>query len=219
MSPSLSPVERARLYARAMPSAISGSGGHSQTFALAVALAHGFNLHESDCWVILLEYNATCQPPWGEGQLRHKMKDAYNTEHTKPRGWLLGDDTMLEPRRMDATKGTSVTQSGKVKVNLGAVPAVPKVLGYALTLPKKATSLAVTTALPTSATFLSSSTLARRRSSSPSSSRATSLLPPLPTAVASPCTLGCVSTHEILRNGRFADRRCSTIFPITNQMR
>lgn len=130
MSPALSPVERARLYARAMPPAISGSGGHSQTFALAVALAHGFNLHEADCWAILTEYNAGCQPPWSERDLRHKMRDAYNTEHSKPRGWLLGDDTMLEPRRMDAAKTNSVTQSGKFKVNLGSVGTVPNERTY-----------------------------------------------------------------------------------------
>jgi RecA-family ATPase len=121
----LTPTERARLYTKAMPPAISGSGGHSQTFALAVALAHGFNLHEADCWGILQEYNTTCSPPWGERELRHKMKDAYNTPHTKPLGWLLQDDTMLEPRKMNASKTSTVTQSGKFKVNLGSLAEVP----------------------------------------------------------------------------------------------
>lgn len=121
----LTPAERARLYAKAMPPAVSGQGGHSQTFALAVALAHGFNLNESDCWGILQDYNTTCSPPWSERDLRHKMRDAYNTPHTKPRGWLLQDDTMLEPRRMDASKTPTVTQSGKFKVNLGNLPSVP----------------------------------------------------------------------------------------------
>lgn len=121
----LTPAERAKLYAKAMPPAISGSGGHSQTFALAVALAHGFNLNESECWAILQDYNTTCSPPWGERDLRHKMRDAYNTPHTKPRGWLLQDDTMLEPRRMDASKTPTVTQSGKFKVNLGNLASVP----------------------------------------------------------------------------------------------
>lgn len=107
-----------------MPPAISGSGGHSQTYALAVALAHGFNLNEADCWKLMTDYNATCSPPWGERDLRHKIRDAYNTPHTKPRGWLLNDDTMLEPRRMDA-KVNTVTQSGKFKVNLGEARSVP----------------------------------------------------------------------------------------------
>jgi RecA-family ATPase len=121
----MTPYERASLYAKAMPPAISGSGGHSQTFALAVALAHGFNLNENDCWGILQAYNTTCSPPWSERDLRHKMRDAYNTPHSKPRGWLLNDDTMLEPRRMNADKTSTVTQSGKFKVNLGNLPSVP----------------------------------------------------------------------------------------------
>ena len=121
----MTPYERASLYTKAMPPAISGSGGHSQTFALAVALGHGFNLNEADCWKLLTDYNATCSPPWGERDLRHKMRDAYNTQHTKARGWLLNDDTMLEPRRMNAEKTSTVTQSGKFKVNLGNLPSVP----------------------------------------------------------------------------------------------
>ncbi|NBO52236.1 MAG: hypothetical protein EBU83_02200 [bacterium] len=131
MSALPSPIERARLYARACPPAISGSGGHSTTFQLAVALAHGFNLNESDCWDILNEWNAGCQPPWGERDLRHKMRDAYHTQHTKPRGWLLGDDTMLEPRKLGGAGQNTVTQSGKFKVNLGSVGTIPSEKTYA----------------------------------------------------------------------------------------
>lgn len=119
-----SPTERARLYANTLEPAVSGSGGHAQTFRLAVALAHGFNLNESDCLAIMQEWNAQCQPPWNDKDLRHKIRDAYNTTHPQPRGWLLMDDTMLEPRKMNAGK-SSVTQSGKFKVNLGTAKQIP----------------------------------------------------------------------------------------------
>jgi hypothetical protein len=74
-----------------MPDAIAGQGGHDQTYAVAVALAHGFALSEADSWAILDEYNRTrCQPPWTEAELRHKLSDAVNRAHDKPRGHLLG---------------------------------------------------------------------------------------------------------------------------------
>jgi len=124
----LTPYERASRYASAMPPAISGSGGHSQTFALAVALAHGFNLSEAETTALMNAYNLKCSPPWSERDLRHKIKDAYNTPHSKPRGWMLDDNTNLEPRKMNAT--TSVTQSGKFKVNLAGAKPVPDVEAF-----------------------------------------------------------------------------------------
>ncbi len=112
----LSPYERAARYAAAMPPAIAGQQGHSQTFALAVALAHGFNLSEAETNALMVAYNLKCSPPWSDRELKHKVKDAYNTPHSKPRGWLLDDNTNLEPRKRSTVQ--TVTQSGKFKVNL-----------------------------------------------------------------------------------------------------
>jgi RecA-family ATPase len=122
--PPLSPYERASRYASAMPPAIAGSGGHSQTFALAVALAHGFNLAEAETSALMTAYNLKCSPPWNERELKHKIKDAYNTPHSKPRGWMLDDNANLEPRRMMPSQ--TVTQSGKFKVNLANARHVPE---------------------------------------------------------------------------------------------
>lgn len=122
--PPLSPYERASRYAAAMPPAIAGTGGHSQTFALAVALAHGFNLAEAETTILMMGYNLKCSPPWNERELKHKIKDAYNTPHSKPRGWMLDDNANLEPRRMLPTQ--TVTQSGKFKVNLANARHVPE---------------------------------------------------------------------------------------------
>lgn len=123
--PPLSPYERASRYAAAMPPAIAGTGGHSQTFALAVALAHGFNLSEAETTILMMGYNMKCSPPWNERELKHKIKDAYNTPHSKPRGWMLDDNANLEPRKMLPSSQT-VTQSGKFKVNLANARSVPE---------------------------------------------------------------------------------------------
>jgi len=74
--------DRAAAYLAKIPSAISGSGGHNQTFAAARALA-GYlvkGLPESYCWGLLCEYNRRCEPPWTERELAHKWTDAKNAE-------------------------------------------------------------------------------------------------------------------------------------------
>ena len=122
MSTSVSVVERARRYVQKIAPAVSGQGGHSQTYWVASALTNGFNLSEEDAMTVLLEYNASCQPPWNEKELRHKLRQSITSSHDRPRGWLLQDGTYLEPRRFTKTQ---VTQSGKFKVDLGGVAAVP----------------------------------------------------------------------------------------------
>ena len=82
-----------------MAPAISGSGGHNATFAVAVALRHGFDLGEEEAWPILLDYNQRCQPPWSERELRHKLASAGNLQrHSKPRGYLLGTSIPKPPK-------------------------------------------------------------------------------------------------------------------------
>lgn len=119
----LTPYERAKLYISKCPPAVSGQNGHSQTYAVAVAIAHGFNLSEEESYEILSQYNAFCSPAWSERELRHKIKHAITKSHDKPRGWLLQDGSSLEPRKF--AKTSSVTQSGKFKVSLEAATEVP----------------------------------------------------------------------------------------------
>jgi hypothetical protein len=103
-------TERAAAYVANMPSAISGQGGHQATFAVASALIHGFALYEEQAWPIMCEYNARCQPPWSEAELRHKLADAAKlTRHPKLRGHLSGIT------HRDAV-GISIPQLFKVKL-------------------------------------------------------------------------------------------------------
>ena len=88
---------RAIAYLNAMPPAIAGSGGHSQTYAAATALVHGFGLDPAVSLTILAEhYNPRCSPPWSEKELQHKINQAATKPHDRPFGWLR-DDGPIEP--------------------------------------------------------------------------------------------------------------------------
>jgi replicative DNA helicase len=69
-------VDRARKYLAKVPPAISGSKGHHQTFHAACVLVLGFGLSDQEAYTLLAEWNLTCQPPWGEHDLRRKLSEA-----------------------------------------------------------------------------------------------------------------------------------------------
>lgn len=89
----LTSIDRARRYLTEIPGAVSGSGGHNQTFAAACALVNGFALSEHDAFALLAaEYNQRCSPPWSDRELWHKIKSAAAATQDKPRGHLLGTE-------------------------------------------------------------------------------------------------------------------------------
>lgn len=80
---------RAIAYLNAMPPAVSGSGGHAQTYAAATAMVHGFGIATGQSLRLLAEhYNPRCEPPWSERELQHKVDDAATKTHARPFGWL-----------------------------------------------------------------------------------------------------------------------------------
>lgn len=88
---------RAIAYLAVMPPAIAGSGGHSQTYAVATALVHGFGLDTDRALAILAaEYNPRCSPPWSDRELQHKINQAATKPHDRPFGWLR-DEGPIEP--------------------------------------------------------------------------------------------------------------------------
>ena len=95
-------VTRASAYVAAMPPAISGNHGQDATFAVAVALMHGFALPRAQAWPVLLEFNARCEPPWSKKDLEHKLDDAAKVmRHSKPRGYLLGERGPVAPEEAE----------------------------------------------------------------------------------------------------------------------
>jgi hypothetical protein len=81
--------ERIARYLSSTPGAVSGQKGHDQTYFVACTLANGFALPETEIFYWLQQYNARCVPPWSEKELLHKVKQAMNATHSKPRGHLL----------------------------------------------------------------------------------------------------------------------------------
>ena len=69
-------TQRITAYLAKIPEAISGSGGHIQTFYVAKILIHGFGLTESEAWPFMKEYSARCSPPWSDKELKHKLASA-----------------------------------------------------------------------------------------------------------------------------------------------
>jgi putative DNA primase/helicase len=90
-------LDRARKYIAKMGPAISGQGGHDHTFKVALALCKGFDLDEGEALQLLEEWNATCQPPWDERDLLHKLESAQQA--SVEGGYLLGDSPEFTRRR------------------------------------------------------------------------------------------------------------------------
>jgi hypothetical protein len=89
---------RALAYLAKCPSAISGQGGHSQTFEVARAVVYGFDLGADAGFDLLWEhYNPKCSPPWSEAELRHKCEEADTQPFDKPRGYLLHAEVDPDP--------------------------------------------------------------------------------------------------------------------------
>ncbi len=72
-------LDRARLYLRQCPPAISGQRGHDKTFGVVCKALRGFGITDEEQALRLLqdEWNCRCEPPWPEKDLRHKIKDAW----------------------------------------------------------------------------------------------------------------------------------------------
>jgi RecA-family ATPase len=116
------PYSRARswLQSKAEP-AISGSNGHDTTLKVARVLVNGFALSEGDCMALMREYSATCQPPWSERELEHKISDAARASYDKPRGYLLQKSyshshprTVAHPPTAQAPKKPIKTEARKL---------------------------------------------------------------------------------------------------------
>lgn len=67
---------RIQRYLDKIPPAVSGQGGHAQTFNVAKILLFGFGLSDSQALPFLRQYSDRCQPTWSEKELVHKIKSA-----------------------------------------------------------------------------------------------------------------------------------------------
>lgn len=84
--------DRIENYISKVPPSVAGDNGHAQTFKVAQALINGFCLSTNEALPYLQQYNLTCDPPWSDKELLHKLQDAERIpKEGKPKGWLLSD--------------------------------------------------------------------------------------------------------------------------------
>lgn len=79
-------MERARKYLTKCPPAVSGNNGSGSAFHVACILVLGFGLSRETSLMLFREWNQTCQPPWSEAEIEHKIDDA--AKQTGPRNYL-----------------------------------------------------------------------------------------------------------------------------------
>jgi hypothetical protein len=91
-SPRAALIHRAAAYISKEPPAISGQGGHDRCFHVACILRVDFTLSVDEAFEVIQEWNARCQPPWSEKEIRHKLEDA--DKQQGPRGRLAGQQTI-----------------------------------------------------------------------------------------------------------------------------
>jgi hypothetical protein len=80
-------IQRAKRYLEKLPPAIQGQNGSAACFRAACVLRRGFALSMEQALQAIAEWNAKCEPPWSEWELRHKLEDAEKADG--PRGHLL----------------------------------------------------------------------------------------------------------------------------------
>ena len=86
--PATGSVERARAFLQCVDPAVAGQQGDLRTFRVCCRIVRGFDLSDDEAVRALSEWNARCEPPWSERELRQKAMNArrYGRE---PQGGLL----------------------------------------------------------------------------------------------------------------------------------
>lgn len=115
-------IRRAIAYLEKEPPAISGQHGHDRAYHTACVLVKGFGLSEGEAFAAIQPWNARCQPPWSERELRHKFDDAAKAEG--PNGYLVGPRPQANGH---ANNGVAVQVPPPMPVN-GEPPPMPEQL-------------------------------------------------------------------------------------------
>lgn len=105
-------TERAHAYVAKMPSSVMGQNGSRDAFKVALVLVRGFNLTDGDAFNVMLEFSQSCEPPWSESEIRHKIEDA-REKGKAPFGYLLRENS-IEVGRSPAVVKLSPRQRVKM---------------------------------------------------------------------------------------------------------
>ena len=74
--PATRSVERARAFLQRVDPAVAGQQGDLRTFRVCCRIVRGFDLSDDEAVRALTEWNARCEPPWSERELRQKVTNA-----------------------------------------------------------------------------------------------------------------------------------------------
>ena len=117
-------LDRVRKYVAKLPAAIAGQVGHNAAFRTACVLVKGFGLSIEDARPILQEWNQTCQPPWSDQELEHKLESA--SKQPGPVGKLLEDNRSPRADRRAANRqSNSEVEPTKQEVKPTEVEFIP----------------------------------------------------------------------------------------------
>lgn len=108
-------LERARKYLSKIPPAVSGQRGHDTTYHAACSLVVGFRLERDDALALLKEWNESCEPPWSDAELEHKIDGAL--QESGERGYLLNGatDSVPSASRADHNRRFALTDLGNAE--------------------------------------------------------------------------------------------------------
>ncbi len=85
-----------RRHLGSLPPTESGRGGYDCIRNIADIIFHDFALDSVNGWIILLEFNSRCLPPWSVDALRHMMEQAMENPPKGRRRGLLRDRFLKE---------------------------------------------------------------------------------------------------------------------------
>ena len=111
-------ITRAQKHIDTLEPAVSGSGGHAATFRACRILVNDYNLSLDEAWPILLSFNARCEPPWNEKELRRKLEDAAR----RPKG-NYGTDKSQGRKKPEPT---TLPPSKRIKRGSSIIPLFPR---------------------------------------------------------------------------------------------
>jgi len=118
--------ERARAYVAKMDGAVTGQGGHDATWRVARKCAADFGLSEAETLDVLREFNVRCVPPWSDGELAHKARDAAtksrvsNPVGDRERHWAMPTEHYAPSNAAANENGVPPIPDGRFDDDIGA---------------------------------------------------------------------------------------------------
>jgi len=102
-------VTRARLWLAHAEPAVSGQAGHDTAFRIIERVVRGFDLSDDEALSVLFGWNARCEPPWSEKELRHKISDGRARGDT-PIGSVRDEAPKAKGSPSEAASGNAIAR-------------------------------------------------------------------------------------------------------------